>query len=191
MFNISIKSAGRFVPAAMANQAHRASQMEPRNEGSAPIAHEDLPEGILPDSDALKGLHIYASRFYEALGKEDAAATAEGRLLDERSMDETALLALGILLEEAGRDALGRRGDMVFTEGLVPEAAESTLRDTEGSSGQPSASRDPRPTELAVGFSEGGTFWKRSLAKRRKVGEDPGGERGPASLMMQDGQQSD
>lgn len=31
-------------------------------------------------------------------------------------MDETALLAFGILLEEAGREVLGRRGDLVFTE---------------------------------------------------------------------------
>lgn len=40
-----------------------------------------------------------------------------GRTVDERSMDETALLAVGILLEEAGREALGKTGDMVFTEG--------------------------------------------------------------------------
>ena len=32
-------------------------------------------------------------------------------------MDETALLAFGILLEESGREILGRTGDLVFTEG--------------------------------------------------------------------------
>jgi hypothetical protein len=32
-------------------------------------------------------------------------------------MDETALLALGILMEEATRDILGQTGDLVFTEG--------------------------------------------------------------------------
>lgn len=31
-------------------------------------------------------------------------------------MDETALLAFGILLEEAGREVLGSRGDLTFTE---------------------------------------------------------------------------
>jgi hypothetical protein len=31
-------------------------------------------------------------------------------------MDETALLALGLLMEEVCRDALGETGDMVFTE---------------------------------------------------------------------------
>lgn len=34
-------------------------------------------------------------------------------------MDETALLAFGVLLEEAGRAALGKRGDTVFTEASV------------------------------------------------------------------------
>jgi len=33
------------------------------------------------------------------------------------SIDETALLAVGILLEEAAKDVLGERGDMVFVEG--------------------------------------------------------------------------
>ncbi|KAM7213878.1 hypothetical protein V8F06_010756 [Rhypophila decipiens] len=38
------------------------------------------------------------------------------RKLDERSMDETALLAFAILLEEAGRSSLGKTGDLVFVE---------------------------------------------------------------------------
>jgi len=37
------------------------------------------------------------------------------------SMDETALLALGILLEEAAEEVLGERGDMVFVEGEETE----------------------------------------------------------------------
>lgn len=41
---------------------------------------------------------------------------AHRRLIDERSMDETALLAFGILLEEAGRMVLGRNGALVLTE---------------------------------------------------------------------------
>lgn len=36
---------------------------------------------------------------------------------DWKSMDETALLAMGILLEEATREVLGETGDLVFTEG--------------------------------------------------------------------------
>lgn len=82
---------------------------------------DDLPDGALPSSDLLKSVHHHVSRYYEALnvrlgGGEDP--------LDERSMDETALLAFGILLEEAARDALGTEGDLVFTEGEVDEEAE-------------------------------------------------------------------
>ncbi|KAI0406480.1 hypothetical protein F4802DRAFT_557881 [Xylaria palmicola] len=84
-------------------------------------AHEDLPDGgrgILPDSDLLKTVHSYASRFYADLPANRQTRDAAGEGVSERSMDETALLAFGILLEEAGREALGKRGDLVFTEGL-------------------------------------------------------------------------
>lgn len=40
-------------------------------------------------------------------------------------MDETALLAFGILLEEAGKEAIGARGDLVFTEGDVDEVEDT------------------------------------------------------------------
>lgn len=88
-------------------------------------AHDLLPDGgqgILPDSDMLKAVHSYSSRFYSALARSTRYAS-EGEILahksiDHSSMDETALLAFGILLEEAGRDALGKRGDLVFTEGV-------------------------------------------------------------------------
>ncbi|TRX92028.1 hypothetical protein FHL15_007125 [Xylaria flabelliformis] len=85
-------------------------------------AHEDLPDGgrgILPDSDLLKTIHSYASHFYRDLPANKQTAQSEtGTGVSERSMDETALLAFGILLEEAGREALGKRGDLVFTEGV-------------------------------------------------------------------------
>jgi hypothetical protein len=37
---------------------------------------------------------------------------------DWKSMDETALLALGILMEELCQEALDQTGDLVFTENL-------------------------------------------------------------------------
>lgn len=79
------------------------------------FANERLPEGphgkeLLPDSDLLKALHAYCSDFY-------ASATTEHGKLDWMSMDETALLAIGILLEEAAAESLGETGDMVFVEG--------------------------------------------------------------------------
>jgi len=96
-------------------------------------ANEDLPDGghrHLPDSDLLRSVHGYASRFYEAaaarLGPRSVVGT---RVIDERSMDETALLAFGILLEEAGRDTLGKRGDVVFTEASTePKAAAKAVQ---------------------------------------------------------------
>jgi hypothetical protein len=85
------------------------------------MAHErDRP--VLPDSDMLKALHLYSSHYYAALRRHrssrrsDVTASRPRAGIDENSMDETALIALGILLEEAGRDVLGRRGDLVFTE---------------------------------------------------------------------------
>lgn len=102
-------------------------------------ASDNLPEGHLPDSDLLKAVHAYASRFYEAMADtfadpDSSPASTQGsppgspswalndERIDERSMDETALLAFGILLEEASRDALGKRGDVVFTEAAEPGA---------------------------------------------------------------------
>ncbi|KAF5559862.1 hypothetical protein FNAPI_4503 [Fusarium napiforme] len=82
-------------------------------------AHEhDLPcggQGVLPDSDLLKAIHAYTSAFYSVRNRE--RQPPDSRNITERSMDETALLAFGILLEEAGKEVLGRRGDLVFTEG--------------------------------------------------------------------------
>jgi hypothetical protein len=74
------------------------------------FASDSLPSQALPDSDLLKALHCYTSDFY-------SRATADGGRGDWRSMDETALLALGILMEEVCRETLGETGDMVFTEG--------------------------------------------------------------------------
>ncbi|PHH77902.1 hypothetical protein CDD82_3308 [Ophiocordyceps australis] len=72
----------------------------------------------LPESDLLKAIHAYASHFYGAMQRAQPNRPGGNLrlLVDDRSMDETALLAFGILLEEAGREALGRGGDLVFTE---------------------------------------------------------------------------
>ena len=67
------------------------------------------PDQQLPDSDLLKVLHAYAADFYKA-------TTGDQCKHSLRSMDETALLAMGILLEEAAREALGQSGDLAFVE---------------------------------------------------------------------------
>ncbi|KAI1178099.1 hypothetical protein F4777DRAFT_142574 [Nemania sp. FL0916] len=86
------------------------------------LAHEDLPDGgrdVLPDSDLLKTVHSYTSHFYRDLAVKKDTTNAAGKGASERFMDETALLAFGILLEEAGREVLGEGGDLVFTEGVM------------------------------------------------------------------------
>ncbi|KAK4636138.1 hypothetical protein CLAFUW4_00994 [Fulvia fulva] len=80
-------------------------------EDDAYFVHRRLPSGArLPDSDMLKAIHSYASDFYGSgiLGKCDE---------DFTSMDETALIALGVLLEEAASQSLGKTGDLAFVQG--------------------------------------------------------------------------
>jgi hypothetical protein len=67
------------------------------------------PKTPLPDSDLLKYLHRYASEFY-------SKATPDKGETDFQSMDETALLALGILLEEAGVLQLGETAHSAFID---------------------------------------------------------------------------
>ena len=43
-----------------------------------------------------------------------ARATEHGGKYDWKSLDETALLALGILIEEAAVEVLGETGDLAF-----------------------------------------------------------------------------
>ena len=81
-------------------------------------ADEQLkPSQRLPDSDLVKAVHSYTSDFYNM-------ATPNQGLHDFRSFNETALLAFGILLEEAARETLGETGDMALVE---PEGLELGL----------------------------------------------------------------
>ncbi|KAK3309187.1 uncharacterized protein B0T15DRAFT_392092 [Chaetomium strumarium] len=129
-------------------------------------ANEDLPNGglgHLPDGLLLKSVHSYASRFYEAAATRLGSRCYVGtRTIDERSMDETALLAFGVLLEEASREALGKAGDLVFTEpSSEPEAATRVVQ--EGMS-KPASEGAGETRESVTGQS-------RPKAKRRKVGK--------------------
>ena len=74
-------------------------------------ANQDLTDDqVLPDSDLLKAIHAYVAEFY-------GRATLDKGQADIRTMDETALLALGILMEETAKEILGEAGDLVFVEG--------------------------------------------------------------------------
>lgn len=96
-------------------------------------ANEKLPlQGAeLPDSDLLKAVHAYASMFY---GRRGGKA-------DFLSLDETALIAVGVLLEERVDSLLGRSGEGVFVEGEAVDEGDSvrggeTVNEGESVSGE-------------------------------------------------------
>ncbi|CAK7272362.1 hypothetical protein SEPCBS119000_005082 [Sporothrix epigloea] len=126
------------------------------------FAHTDLADDVLPPSDLVKAIHHYAGHYYEALARrqgvpgaadektektEETEQTEQSgqrqaqesqtaqRLVDERSMDETALLAFGILMEEAARDVLGARGALVLTEAADEEEEDEEVDNEEDESG--------------------------------------------------------
>jgi hypothetical protein len=68
------------------------------------------PRHSLPNSDLLKAIHTHASDFYGAL--EDSEDAED----DFQSMEETALLAMGILMEETADEILGQEGFLTFLE---------------------------------------------------------------------------
>lgn len=115
------------------------------------------PGQQLPDSDLVKAIHSYASKYYRA-------ATYDKGRHDYESMDETALLAIGVLLEEAVKEALGETGDMVLVE---PEGYGNELPETRATQKQihgtvrPSATPDFSSTETDSEF-------ERTRSKRQK-----------------------
>ncbi|KAK0670576.1 hypothetical protein QBC41DRAFT_354969 [Cercophora samala] len=156
-------------------------------------ANEDLqPPQQLPDSALLKSVHCYASKFYDYTTLSRTALHSQTQTnsgffqkkvnTDLRSLDETALLAFGVLLEEASREVLGKRGDLVFTDaegcqpppapsrsaGAKPAAMAATLvespavenRETKGASGG--------APEDDVSRHEGGQKKRRKVARRTK-----------------------
>jgi hypothetical protein len=106
------------------------------------FANERQSRTDLPESDLLKALHCYTSDFY-------SRNTADQGSSDWRSLDETALIALGILMEEVSRDVLGQTGDLVFTEGELidemttknPPRRLSKTKNATGARGRPSKKR--------------------------------------------------
>ena len=110
----------------------------------------------LPDSDLLKAAHTYASDFY------DRATTNRGQG-DFRSMDGTALLALGILLEEAATHRLGEKGHLVFVEG--DEDAEEVDGHNLSTKARSNSSRVRSVSEEIVGIGEIPERKRRKLCK--------------------------
>jgi hypothetical protein len=69
------------------------------------------PGQRLPDSDLLMALHRYVADFYEKAVKVGIGDDEEESW---RSLDETALLALGMLIEEAAAEVMGETGDLAL-----------------------------------------------------------------------------
>ncbi|KAK6354431.1 hypothetical protein TWF730_008835 [Orbilia blumenaviensis] len=72
----------------------------------------------LPDSDLLKAVHLYVAEFYGLKKGVDGNGDGKGGwgTVMGRAMDESALLAVGVILEEYCREMLGRDGDLVLAE---------------------------------------------------------------------------
>lgn len=82
------------------------------------FAHRELPpDQRLPSGELLSALHAYVSHFFAR--KEEGVGVEKQKLW--RCMDETALIALGILVEESAREISGETGDLAFTEGVDGE----------------------------------------------------------------------
>ncbi|KAL4941848.1 hypothetical protein BDV06DRAFT_222755 [Aspergillus oleicola] len=86
------------------------------------FAHESLPPNQqLPSSELLESIHAYTSDFY------DQAVGSAGRA-NNYSMNGTALMFMGVLLEQLAREGLGETGDMALVEGdSLSSDDESTL----------------------------------------------------------------
>lgn len=126
------------------------------------FAHESLPQDCpLPDSDFLTATHAYCADFY------DRATVNRGRH-DYRTMDETALIAMGVLLEEMAKESLGETGDLVLVEGEDVEDGQLPHFQRAGSVGRKRANTD-RQTHVLASIEDGADATTSNLAKRPKL----------------------
>lgn len=107
-------------------------------------AREDFVECPLPLLELLKVLHYYASHRVEA--EASAAQSPQLGAWLARSMDETALLALGVLVEEMAERLVEERGVNIFLE------SEGGGSGGDGSNGEDSESGD---SEAGASEAEG------------------------------------
>jgi len=85
----------------------------------------------LPDSDLLKAVHQYAADLY----RRKSAPNDSGMVVDTCNMDETALLAFGILLEETTNTVLGATGERALVEGGSDSSGGNSRGGSFGSNG--------------------------------------------------------
>ncbi|KAA8897044.1 hypothetical protein TRICI_006806 [Trichomonascus ciferrii] len=93
----------------------------------------------LPSSDLLKAVHLYAAEYYKE----------RGLWQGYRSMDETALIGVGVLLEEYIRDLLGPNGCEFYAmakDTNDEEEEEDNDDEEQQQNGTQEASQDPTNT---------------------------------------------
>jgi len=97
----------------------KADKLSPDNPTNQKMKY---PKNKFPDNDLLAAIHAYASdKYIHTRGKIHRAFV---------SMDESALLAFGILVEEMSKDAVGQKGDISLLRAAVPEAEENRRIDS-------------------------------------------------------------
>jgi hypothetical protein len=119
------------------------------------FAHETLPsDQALPSSELLETIHAYAADYYQY-------ATADNGKDDHQTMDETALLAMGILIEEMAKEELGETGDLALVEGQELSEEEDEKPGAESDTTTQSATRVARRKRANTDV--------RKRSKRRKL----------------------
>jgi hypothetical protein len=112
----------------------------------------------LPDSELLKAIHAYASDYY-------SRATPGHGTHDFCSMDGSALMALGFLLEATIENSLGENGDMALVE---PRSWTNGLPESTLTKHRIHGRVKPRPT-LSLERDSSGSDTDQKPAKKRRA----------------------
>ncbi|KAE8357763.1 hypothetical protein BDV27DRAFT_80545 [Aspergillus caelatus] len=126
------------------------------------FAHELLPsDRPLPSSDLLEAIHAYSADYYDY-------ATPDRGQDDYQSMDETALIAMGILMEEMAKESLGQTGDLVLVEGEDIQSEEDQSQSQTARRVGRKRANTGRSSILASSGDELGTIVRKQKKKRTK-----------------------
>lgn len=121
-------------------------------QANAPIRYEETdyynaharlpPNQQLPSGELLTAIHAYVSKLYSRNAESDG-------LPAWKCMDETALIALGILMEETAREVLGETGDFAFIE-AADEEEDKLLDPQNGHASADTGSSEPEQVSRAA-----------------------------------------
>jgi hypothetical protein len=114
-------------------------------------AHRKLPPGqTLPSGDLATAMKAYIEKLWAITGRRSRFSRKLMRR-SWRGLDETALIALCILMEETARGAMGDTGDLAFTEAAEESEHDilTSLKEAKRGGGkeQPTAGKEKQPEE--------------------------------------------